>query len=290
MSLKTAKRTQTRMQVAIHGASGHGKTFSSLLLAYGLCKDFNRICVIDTEEGSSNLYAHLGEYKVITIKAPYTPEAYIEAIDQCLQNRIDVIIIDSLTHEWEGEGGILDIHANMPGNSFTNWTKITPRHNALIQKIMTSPCHVIATLRSKHEYVLTDKNGKSVPEKVTMKPVQKDGIEYDFNVVFELDSQHYAKSTKDRTQLFSSKIPYRITEKIGEEMLRWCKEGETKTNNDYIRMIRSCKTLDELKFLVDTEPGCRDNSLEIKCRVAIIKGEAPEFSDPEVLPADRYNF
>ena len=145
MNLNTAKRKQTKMQVAIQGASGHGKTFSSLLLAYGICKDFKRICVIDTEEGSSNLYAHLGEFNVITLKAPYTPEAYIEAIDSCMQNSIDVIVIDSLSHEWEGEGGILDIHASMAGNSFTNWTKITPRHNALIQKIITSHCHVIAT-------------------------------------------------------------------------------------------------------------------------------------------------
>ena len=284
MNLNTAKRKQTKMQVAIQGASGHGKTFSSLLLAYGICKDFKRICVIDTEEGSSNLYAHLGEFNVITLKAPYTPEAYIEAIDNCMQNSIDVIVIDSLSHEWEGEGGILDIHASMAGNSFTNWTKITPRHNALIQKIITSHCHVIATMRSKQEYVLADKNWKNVPEKVSMKPIQKDGIEYDFTVVFDLDNQHYVKCTKDRTQLFTTKIPYRITEKTGEEMLRWCKEAEPRSKEDLVRLIRQCKSLEELKFLYDTTPDVREHVAEINYRQAVIKGEIPEFSDINVIP------
>jgi len=284
MKLKIAKRNQTKMRVAIQGASGSGKTFSSLLLAYGLCSDYSRVAVIDTEERSSELYSHLGEYKVLSINAPFTPEAYIEAIEVCENERMDVIIIDSLSHEWEGLGGVLDIHANMLGNSFTNWSKVLPRHNALVQKMLNSNCHIIVTLRSKHEYVLTDRNGKSVAEKVGMKAVQKDGIEYDFTVLFELDGQHYAKCTKDRTQIFSTLIPYRLNENSGQEMKRWCIEGEGKSEADYIKLIRDCTTLDELKHLYDVYPEVRDYALEFDYRVAVIKGEMPELSNKGFIP------
>ena len=159
-----------------------------------------------------------------------------------------------------------------------------PRHNALIQKILNSKCHIIVTMRSKHDYVLTDKNGKSVAEKVGMKAVQKDGIEYDFTVLFELDGQHYAKCTKDRTQIFSTLIPYRLNENSGQEMKRWCIEGEGKSEADYIKLIRDCTTLDELKHLYDVYPEVRDYALEFDYRVAVIKGEMPELSNKGFIP------
>ena len=284
MKLKIAKRNQTKMRVAIQGVSGSGKTFSSLLIAYGLCSDYSRVAVIDTEERSLELYSHLGEYKVLSLKAPFTPEAYVEAIEVCENERMDVIIVDSLSHEWEGVGGVLDIHANMLGNSFTNWSKVLPRHNALIQKMLNSNCHIIVTLRSKHEYVLTDRNGKSVAEKVGMKAVQKDGIEYDFTVLFDLDGQHYAKCTKDRTQIFSTQIPYRLNENSGIEMRRWCKEGEEKTEADYIKLIRDCSTLEDLKYIYDTFPEVRTYALEFDYRSAVIKGDMPELSNKDFIP------
>jgi nucleoside-triphosphatase THEP1 len=284
MKLQIAKRNQTKMRVAIQGASGSGKTFSSLQLAYGLCSDFSRVAVIDTEDRSSTLYAHLGEYRVLPICAPYTPEVFIEAIEKCENESIDVIIIDSISHEWEGEGGVIEIHSSMLGNSFSNWSKVMPRHNALIKKILNSKCHIIVTMRSKHEYVLSDKNGKSVAEKVGMKAVQKDGIEYDFTVLFELDGQHYAKCTKDRTQIFSTLIPYRLTENSGQEMKRWCIEGENKTDADYIKLIRDCITLEELKHLYDVYPEVREYALEFDYRAAVIKGEMPELSNKGFIP------
>lgn len=284
MNLQIAKRKQTKMRVAIQGVSGSGKTFSSLQLAYGLSSDFTRIAVIDTETMSSTLYAHLGEYKVLPMIAPFTPESFIDAIETCEKERMDVIIIDSISHEWEGEGGVIDIHSSMLGNSFTNWSKVMPRHNALIQKILNSKCHIIVTMRSKHDYVLTDKNGKSVAEKVGMKAVQKDGIEYDFTVLFELDGQHYAKCTKDRTQIFSTLIPYGLNENSGQEMKRWCIEGEGKSEADYIKLIRDCTTLDELKHLYDVYPEVRDYALEFDYRVAVIKGEMPELSNKGFIP------
>jgi archaellum biogenesis ATPase FlaH len=115
--------------MALQGPSGSGKTYSALLLAFGLCNDWTKIAVIDSENHSSVLYSHLGEYNVLPIQEPFTPEKYMEAIHICEQEKMEVIIIDSVSHEWDGSGGILDIHSNMMGNSFTNWSKVTPRHN-----------------------------------------------------------------------------------------------------------------------------------------------------------------
>ena len=226
MQLRKSNRSQAKIRIALQGASGSGKTYSSLLLAYGLCQDWSKIAVIDTENQSADLYSHLGQYNVLTLQPPFSPERYIEALSTCEASGMEVIIIDSLSHEWEGEGGILDIHGNMAGNSFTNWAKITPRHNSLVQKILHSNAHIIVTVRSKQDYVITEKNGKQVPEKVGLKAVQRDGLEYDFSIVFELDINHQAVCSKDRTQLFAQKIPFKIEPQTGQKIREWCNGGQ----------------------------------------------------------------
>jgi len=148
MKLRTAQRNQAKIKLALEGVSGSGKTMSALLLVSGMA-DWSKIAVIDTEKHSADLYAHLGEYNVLQLSKPFTPERYIKAIEVCENASMEVVIIDSVSHEWEGSGGILDLHGNMPGNSFTNWAKMTPRHNAFVQKILESPCHIICTIRTK---------------------------------------------------------------------------------------------------------------------------------------------
>ena len=156
MEIRKAARKQAKIKLALQGPSGAGKTYSALLLAAGIT-EYSKIAVIDTENHSADLYAHLGEFNVLQLSKPFTPERYISAIETCEKAGMEVIIIDSITHEWEC---ILDLHGNMPGNSFTNWAKMTPRHNAFVQKILESDCHIISTIRTKTDYTLTDKNGK----------------------------------------------------------------------------------------------------------------------------------
>lgn len=277
MELRKSNRSQARIRMALQGPSGSGKTYSALLLAYGLCKDWNKIAVIDTENHSADLYSHLGNYNVLSLNAPFTPERYVEAIDACENAGMDVILIDSLSHEWEGEGGILDIHSQMVGNSFTNWSKLTPRHNALVQRILTSGKHIIATVRSKQEYVLSEKNGKNIPEKVGMKGVQRDGLEYDFTIVFELDINNNVTCTKDRSQIFSNKVTFKIDQTTGAAIAKWCKEGEGYSQEEIYKMIRSCKTLEELNHLYKHQPSVRSYSAELNHRAAVIKGQVPEY-------------
>ena len=167
------------------GCSGGGKTMSALLIAFGITQDWNKIAVIDSENQSSHLYAHLGSYKVLNLEPPFTPERYIQAIEVCEKAGIEVIILDSISHEWDGRGGILDIHSNMAGTSFINWSKLTPRHNSFVEKMLQSNCHIIATIRSKQDYVLNEKNGKQIPEKVGLKGVTREGMDYEFTLVLD---------------------------------------------------------------------------------------------------------
>ena len=135
MELRKSSKKQAKIKLALQGCAGSGKTFSALLLAFGLCNDWSKIAVIDSENGSADLYAHLGQYNVLPLQDNFTPETYVEAIRVCEQAGMEVIIIDSISQCWDN---LLEYHANLPGNSFTNWQKITPRMNAFMQKILQS--------------------------------------------------------------------------------------------------------------------------------------------------------
>jgi hypothetical protein len=246
MQLQTASRKRAKIKMALQGPSGSGKTYSALLLAFGLCADWTKIAVIDTENHSAELYSDLGRYNTVNISAPFSPEKYIEAINLCQQADMHVIIIDSISHEWEGNGGILDIHGNMAGNSFTNWAKLTPRHNAFIQAILQSSCHVIGTIRSKQDYVLSERNGKVVPEKVGLKGVTRDGMDYEFTLVFDIDIKHNALASKDRTGLFTGKPEFRITSETGIEILNWCNTGSQTSPISLKERISACVSIKEL--------------------------------------------
>jgi hypothetical protein len=257
MKLESANRKQAKIKMGIMGIAGGGKTMSALLIAFGITQDWNKIAVIDSENQSSHLYANLGSYKVLNLEPPFTPERYIQAIEVCEKAGIEVIILDSISHEWEGRGGILDIHSNMAGNSFTNWSKLTPRHNSFVEKMLQSNCHIIATIRSKQDYVLNEKNGKQIPEKVGLKGVTREGMDYEFTLVLEVDIKHNAIASKDRTGIFVGKPEFRVTFDTGRIISEWCNEG---TTIDQIKsQIENCKNLEELKKLYIAFPELQKN-------------------------------
>lgn len=279
MELKKASRKQIKLKVAMAGTSGSGKTMSALLVAYGITGDWSKIAVIDTENRSSELYVGssagdvvIGEFLTIQLHAPFTPERYIEAIATCEKcNDVDVIIIDSVSHEWEGKGGILSISESMSGNSFTNWAKITPRHNAFVDSMINCKKHLIATLRSKQDYVLVDKNGKSVPEKVGLKAISREGLEYEFTLVFDLDIKHNANASKDRTGLFMDKPPMVITPTHGVVMKSWCETGideieAEKAERAEIELeISASTTVEGLQFIWEGFPVLQSKSWFKEC-------------------------
>lgn len=248
MNLRKAERKQARIKMGLLGPSGSGKTFGALQIAFGLTGDWSKIVVIDTENHSADLYAHLGNFNVIGLGVPFTPERYIEAIELCEQSGMEVIIIDSISHEWEGESGILALHSAMQGNSFTNWNKITPRHNAFVQKILQSNSHIIATIRSKQDYVISEKNGKMVPEKVGLKGVTRENMDYEFTLVLNIDIKHNATASKDRTGLFMDKPEFIITPETGKTISKWCHFDDD--IEGIFNQIEGAATVEELKRII----------------------------------------
>lgn len=262
MQLRQSERKKAKIKLALQGSAGSGKTYSSLLLAQGLTNgDFSKVAIIDTENGSADLYAHLGQYNVLTLAPPFTPENYIKAIEVCEKAGMEVIILDSISQSWEE---LLDYHSSLAGNSFTNWTKVTPRQNAFIDKILQCDAHVIATMRTKQDYVLNQKDGKFTPEKVGLKAVQRNDLDYEFTIVFDVDIKHFAVSSKDRTGLFMDKPEFKISAHTGKKILDWCNSGnpekvEVITEKQVYEEIQNCNSMTELLALYKQYPQFQES-------------------------------
>ncbi|MCE2930401.1 MAG: ATP-binding protein [Vampirovibrionales bacterium] len=228
--IRRAVRQKAKLRIGMFGTSGSGKTYSALLLAKGLVGDWSKVCVIDSENNSADLYADLGEYNTLLLSAPYTPERYVEAIKTCIQAKMECIIVDSISHEWEGKGGALEIKEQLDlggGNSYTNWGRITPRHNSFLEEILTAPCHVICCGRVKTDVVISQNDkGKSVPQKVGLKVITREGLDYEMTACFDIQNKsHLATVSKDRTGLFVDKPDWVITSKDGELLAQWADSG-----------------------------------------------------------------
>ncbi len=256
--IRKASRTQAKLRLGISAPSGGGKTMSALLLAYGMMKSlypnlhddqiWDKIGVMDTEEGSAELYVgaekhgvRIGEFPYIRISDNYDPVNYTNAIHAFEKSGVEVIIADSLSHAWAGKGGLLDkqnkiAEADPKKNSYTAWRTITPQHDALVAAMLQSPCHIIGTMRSKVEYAMQQGiSGKQQVVKMGMAPIQREGMEYEFTVFLDINSDnHIAHSTKDRTNLFSSlnadgtvsRREFIITPTIGAELMKWLTTGK----------------------------------------------------------------
>lgn len=232
---RKAERRKAKLRLAIAGPSGSGKTLSSLLIAYGLTGDWGKIGLVDTENGSGDLYANsnvgghqVGEYLILTLAPPYTPEKYIQAIKMAEEAGLEALIIDSASHAWAGEGGLLDQHgkiADRGGNSFAAWRQVTPKHNQFVEAMLRSNLHLIVTLRSKTEYVQqVVENGKTVVKKLGLAPIQRDGFEYEFTVFLDLAADHTAAASKDRTGLLDGQF-FKPAPEIGKQLLAWLESG-----------------------------------------------------------------
>ncbi len=221
--IETAKREHSKLRVGFFGPSGSGKTMSALRFAKGLTGDYGKVVVLDTEQGSAQLYANLGPFKCCSLSKPFYPGRYVEAIKYLeAQQDIEVIIIDSISHEWEGEGGCLDIHTRA-GGRFQDWSKVTPLHNRFINSIIECSKHVIVTGRTKSDYAIDTDGKKTSVSKVGLKSVMRDGFEYELTMSFRLNQDHYAIADKDRTDIFKDESYFLIDETIGERVALWNK-------------------------------------------------------------------
>ena len=225
---RKAQRKQAKLRLALAGPSGSGKTYSALLIAKGIG---GPVAMIDTERRSGELYSHLYEYDVSPIDGPFDPQSYIDRIKAAEEAGYNVIIIDSLSHAWAGVGGILDIKdriakSSRNNNDFTAWREATPKHNELVDSILKSSCHIIATLRTKTAYEVIQEEGKKAKvTKLGLAFVQREGLDYEFTVVLDLSiDSHIASSTKDRTGIFDGQY-LTPSEETGRRLLEWLNSG-----------------------------------------------------------------
>lgn len=291
MTLRVAQRQKAKIRLGISAVSGAGKTYSALLIAYGMVGDWSKIAIIDSENGSADLYSHLGPYNVLTIEAPYTPESYIKAIKMCEDAEgIELIIIDSITHEWSGKGGILEIHSAMTGNSFTNWATVTPRHQKFIDAILQSKCHMITTVRRKTDYEMSkDSNGKMVIEKGGLKEVTREDFEYELTVNLQLDTAHMATASKDRTELFMDRPSFVPSIETGKILRDWCENGIEPIKRDPVKELKEAKNLVDLQAVwlsLSADEKTANEDLKEKMKVKLTpKGQVSATTPPIDLKA-----
>lgn len=228
-TFKKATRQQSKLRLALIGVSGSGKTWTALTFAKRLGK---RIAVIDSERGSASLYAgDAADFDVLELES-YAPRTYVQAIKAAEQAGYDVIVVDSLSHAWAGKDGALEMvdkaaKRTQASNTFAAWRDVTPEHNALVEAMLACKAHLIVTMRSKTEYVLQEDNrGKKVPKKIGMAPVQRDGLEYEFTLVAEMDLDHNFMVSKSRCKPLDGAVIIRPDESVAETLLSWLNEGE----------------------------------------------------------------
>ena len=225
MQFTKAVKSQAKGRIGLIGPAGSGKTFTALVLATGLG---GTTALIDTEHESASKYADLFEFDTLALTT-FSPEVYIEAIHAAGAAGYDNLIIDSLSHAWAGTGGTLELvekfKAKHAGNKFAAWGDVTPMQTRMIEAMLSSPCHLIVTIRSKMEYMQTEENGKKVVKKVGMQPIQRDGLEYEFDIVADMDTDHNFIVSKTRCNTMDGFITNKPTAEVATTIKAWLDGG-----------------------------------------------------------------
>lgn len=261
MAFQKASKKQSKLRLALVGVSGSGKTYSALSIAKAL--NVGRIALIDTEHGSASLYADQFDFDVLELNS-FAPENYEKALHEAESGGYGVVIIDSLSHAWAGKDGILEIvdkttENSKSHNSYQSWSVGTKKQNTFIETLLSSPLHLIVTMRSKADYVIEQVNGKSAPRKIGMAPIQREGVDYEFAIVGDIGTNHNMVITKTRCSLIAEDA---VFEKPGKQFAdiikKWLSDGEPDKHGEL---------LDKLKAMI---APIKDNREAIK---ALLKKE-----------------
>ncbi|MBE6825872.1 MAG: hypothetical protein E7511_03180 [Ruminococcus sp.] len=235
MAFVKATRRKSKLRLGLAGPSGAGKTLSALLLAYGITGDWNKIAIIDTEHGRARFYANrtdfgTGEFLYQELTPPYSPERYKQMVAEGVQavGPDGVVIVDSFSHAWDNEGGVLDIKSAIERDSrktsFSAWDEAGKVQNNLVNSILSADCHIILTLRTKTAYAMEQNDrGKTVPVKLGLAPVQRENMEYELDIVLNIARNHVACAAKDTT--FLDAWQGVISPELGTRLRDWLDNG-----------------------------------------------------------------
>lgn len=230
-AFRKASRAGHRLKVGVSGPSGAGKTLGALSLAHQLASAPDKVAVLDTENDSASLYSDTYPFDVIGIEAPYLSAKYQDGIEAAVAAGYEALVIDSISHQWDGSGGILQRKEEVDargGNHFSNWAPFTKEHNAFRAALLSAPLHLICTMRSKQAYQVEEGGKKAAPKKLGLQPIQREGMEYEFTLCFDVQMDHKASASKDRTRLFADKLTDLTKPAVGKALLGWLASN----NND----------------------------------------------------------
>lgn len=230
LSFRPASRKAVKLKISVGGMSGSGKTWGALELARGLASDWDKIAVLDTEKGADK-YEHLGTFMVCEMHPPFEPRKFTQAVREAEKAGFEVLVIDSASHLWEGEGGCLEIVDNMKQASrakdgFSAWNAVGKFHREFINACLQCSMHVILTVRKKTDYQQIEENGKKTWAKMGLKEQQRDGWEYEWDVAMTVERNHMAFCEKDRTNTVSDRPPFKLSRELGAELLNWARTGK----------------------------------------------------------------
>ena len=224
MVFQKATKEKAKLRMALTGPSGSGKTYTALTLAQYLGK---KVCVVDTEGNSASKYANLFDFCTLSLTDCH-PNNFIKAIDAAVAEGFDVIILDSLSHAWSGKNGLLELADREKmklTNQFQAWAKVAPIQNALTNKLLTAPIHILTTLRVKTAYDMQEENGKKRPVKIGLAPIQKEGIEYEFDVLAEMTPDNTMIISKTRCPELNGQIFNKPGKEVADILNRWLNDG-----------------------------------------------------------------
>lgn len=228
LTFTPATKEQSKARIALAGPPGSGKTYTALTLAVGLG---DRVALIDTERGTASKYADEFTFNTLQLTS-FEPQVLVDALAAAGNAGYDVVIVDSMSHFWSGEGGMLEqvdaaAKRSGGGNNFAGWKEARPMERRMIDALLSYPGHVIVAMRTKTEYVVeTDNRGKSAPRKVGLKPEQRDGIEYEFDIVGDLDLENTLTISKSRARPLSGKLVPKPGLDFADEVRAWLGDGK----------------------------------------------------------------
>jgi hypothetical protein len=255
MAFKVATKEKSRLRLAIDGPSGSGKTFTALAVATAMAGPKGRVAVLDSERGSASKYADRFRF-IVDDMENHHPETYIAGIRAAADLGVEVLVIDSLSHAWMGKDGALEqvdkaAARSQSGNSFAAWREVTPMHNKLVDAILQAPMHVIVTMRSKTEYVLeTNDKGKQVPRKIGLAPVQRDGLEYEFDVVGDMNLKNQMVVSKTRCSFLAGAILDKPGADLAKVLVDWLNGPTADEVLTYVQTeADNCFSLEDVKAL-----------------------------------------
>ena len=228
-TFQKATKQKAKLRLALVGPSGSGKTYSALAIATELVGPSGRVAVIDTEHGAASKYAGRFSFDVLELES-FSPSTYVDALKAAADAGYDAVVIDSLSHAWMGKDGALEqvdkAAKRANGNGFAAWRDVTPQHNALVEGMISTPMHVIATMRAKTEYVMEkDSRGKSVPRKIGLAPVQRDGLEYEFDLYADITLDHEMIVGKTRCEALDRAVVANPGANVAKVLLAWLSDG-----------------------------------------------------------------